>query len=332
MTIPFPLYPNTSYIKCDKHNNAPYLAYKKKPTAFAEQVDKLISRNMIIDNKTEAIKILSDISYYHLSPYWKPFCKSDSDDFEEGTIFSKIVEIYNFDKELREFLLKYIAPIEVAYKTCFVNYFCMATTDPFAYLIKDNFNHAGKWEQSVNKIIDEFEKSKEDFANHHKKNYPNLMPPLWLVSEFLTLGELNFWVANLKDSVKYLNKSVRDLISDHFGLTFSLFTSFIMSLTNIRNFCAHQCRVWDRNIINQPKQPSNTKSFLYKNMIINFSSGQKKGIYNTLVILAYCLKKMKYTDSFALELISIIKKYNIDPLKMGFPQSWDKLSLWKIDR
>lgn len=50
------------------------------------------------------------------------------------------------------------------------------------------------------------------------------MPPLWLVSEFLTLGEINHWVINLKPNLVYLNKNARNEIAKHFGLNFNIFT------------------------------------------------------------------------------------------------------------
>lgn len=284
---------------------------------------------MIIDDKKKAYNVLSNISYYHLSPYWKPFCIDGSDNFKNETRFSRIIEIYRFDKELRELLLKYIAPIEVSYKTAFINDLCGATSNAFAYLDKKNFSNMNQWENSVKKIIDEFDKSEEPYSVHHKQFYPEILPPLWLVSEFLTLGELNYWVSNIVNTLRYDDKTtVRDNISNHFGMNFNLFKSFIMALTNIRNFCAHQCRVWDRELYNQPKTPTKQKNFLYKNMITNFKAGQKKGIYNTLVILAFCLRKIQYPGNFPKELMSLIDKYHIEADKMGFPDNWKQLPLW----
>lgn len=314
-----------------------YSIYTKKPTTIIEQISKLKSRGMLIENISEAISLLTNVSYYHLSPYWKPFCLDNSDEFKPNTKLTRIIEIYRFDKELREFLLKHIAPIEVAYKTRFIDILCHARTsttseqrnDSFAYLNKEFFSDQKKWEKSLKKIIIEFDKSKEDYSEHHKKTYPSIMPPLWLVSEFLTLGEINHWVINLKPNLVYLNKNARNEIAKHFGLNFNIFTSFIMCLTNIRNFCAHQCRVWDRTFNNQPKSQSNPLFFLNKNMILTFKIGQKKGIYNTIVILAYCLSKIGYSKDFAKELLEIILKYRIDPLNMGFPKNWKQLPLWE---
>lgn len=322
-------YNNSTYFRYDKSSPGPYSNYKKKPTTFADQVSKLEERNMIIENKTTATQFLTKVSYYHLSPYWKPFCIKDSDNFENNTEFTRIIELYEFDKELREFLLKHIAPIEVAYKTNFVYFLCNATSDPFAYLDEANFSDLSKWQDSIDKIIKEFDKSQESYSSHHKQKYPGILPPLWVVSEFLTLGELNHLVINLDTNLKYSKQSVREEITSRFGLSFTQFTSFIMSLTLIRNFCAHNCRVWDRDLYNQPKLPTSQKTFLYKNMITNFSSGQKKGIYNTLVILAFCLKKIGSSSTFARELIALINHYKIDPEKMGFPKNWKKLPLWQ---
>ena len=41
----------------------------KQPTTFEEQVEILKSRNLIIEDKQEAINILSRVNYYRLSAY-----------------------------------------------------------------------------------------------------------------------------------------------------------------------------------------------------------------------------------------------------------------------
>ena len=332
-----PTYFKSSFYKYCAENEGFYSAYTKKPTTIAEQVAKLQSRGLLIDNVSEASRILTKVSYYHLSPYWKPFCLGNSDDFKPNTKLSRIIEIYRFDKELREFLLKHIAPIEVAYKTRFINVLCHSrlssdsdnTADSFAYLNKDLFSNEKKWSDSIEKIIKEFNKSKEDYSEHHKNTYPGIMPPLWLVTEFLTLGETNNWVRNIKSDLLYADKDARNSITKPFGLSYRNFTSFIMCLTNIRNFCAHQCRVWDKTINNQPQMPLVPESFLGKNMITTFEVGQKKGIYNTIVILAFCLSKIGYSENFAKELLNIISRYKISPLNMGFPQNWKQLPIWE---
>ena len=50
-----------------------YMIYNKKPLALLEQVNKLKSRGLLIDDKPLAIRYLSNISYYRLRAYTYPF-------------------------------------------------------------------------------------------------------------------------------------------------------------------------------------------------------------------------------------------------------------------
>jgi len=65
----------------------------------------------------KAEEILLDIGYYRLGFYWFPFEIDKDHNFQEGTLFSNIINLYYLDVDLRNILLKYIKRIEVNFRT-----------------------------------------------------------------------------------------------------------------------------------------------------------------------------------------------------------------------
>ena len=92
--------------------------YQKPALSFQEQLDQLKSRGLIVDDESLATSQLSSISYYRLSAYWYPFrLRNDQghvgDDFIAGTSFSDVVELYEFDRQLRLLVIDALERVEV---------------------------------------------------------------------------------------------------------------------------------------------------------------------------------------------------------------------------
>ena len=75
----------------------------KKPITFKEQIELLESRNLKVEDKEKALRILSRINYYRLSAYMITF--KINDEFKDGITFEKIYELYEFDKRLRNMFI-----------------------------------------------------------------------------------------------------------------------------------------------------------------------------------------------------------------------------------
>lgn len=68
-----------------------------------EQLDILRSRGLTIDDETIAKDFLLRNNYYRVSGYSLTLRKDDA--FFESATFQNIIDIYNFDHELRHILL-----------------------------------------------------------------------------------------------------------------------------------------------------------------------------------------------------------------------------------
>lgn len=82
------------------------------------------------------IRHLEDEGYYRLSWYWYIY-KTEDDLFEEGTEFSKIWNLYAFDRQFRFVVIDVIERIEVYFRT--QRAYCLAeATGPFGFLEREN--------------------------------------------------------------------------------------------------------------------------------------------------------------------------------------------------
>ena len=98
-------------------NGSCKITFKKSPTTFLEQVDKLLGKGLNVSNRDEVAKKLSVIGYYHLTPYWIPFYKAkNKHNFIEDTTIDDVLNIYYFDRNLRSIVFSAISFFEVYLK------------------------------------------------------------------------------------------------------------------------------------------------------------------------------------------------------------------------
>lgn len=85
----------------------------KKATTYREQVEKIKQRGCCIEDVDVAVRCLESINYYRLSAYFLPFRNADGS-YNAGTSFSRIVQIYEFDRLLRRSLFSALEEIEIS--------------------------------------------------------------------------------------------------------------------------------------------------------------------------------------------------------------------------
>lgn len=70
--------------------------FHKDPLNIEQQVDTLLGRGLVIDDRAFAKSYLSNISYFRLSAYTRPFYipESDPHQFRPGTTFDDVLTLY----------------------------------------------------------------------------------------------------------------------------------------------------------------------------------------------------------------------------------------------
>ena len=115
----------------------------KQPMSYEEQLNKLISHGIIVEDREQAIAILKQINYYRFTGYALQFrVEPDDSAYTEGTSFERVYNLYIADERLRDLFRMYIEKAEVYYRTQIAYGFAMkkCTQPPYdQHYEKNNF-------------------------------------------------------------------------------------------------------------------------------------------------------------------------------------------------
>lgn len=259
------------------------MIYSKPWTSVEDQLAKLQARGLAVSDLEKALNCLQRIGYYRLSGYWfafrqrtTPFTPSPLsphatkkrqattvllDDFKIAATFQNAVDLYVFDKKLRMLAMDALERIEIALRVDVAH--TLGQLDAFAYLKGDlfhqDFSHAldkrtglTKHHGWLSKHAQLIGRSKEEFVSHNKEKYGQPLA-IWVACEVWDFGTLSTLFGGLR-------VAEQDAISSRYGLTNGrVFATWLRSLNYLRNVCAHHSRLWNRNIVDQPKLPSATE-------------------------------------------------------------------------
>lgn len=235
---------------------------------------------MTITDRARALDYLERIGYYRLSGYWFAFrersgllCLLDVnggkpekvreerialDTFRAGTTFQNAVDLYVFDKQLRLLVMDALERIEVALRVDVSH--TLGNLDRFAYLKPelfhaefsaklDKYTGLTRHHHWLSKHAQLISRSKEDFVQHNREKY-GLPLAIWVACEVWDFGTLSTLFNGMR-------KTEQDAIASQYGVTNGrVFATWLRSLNYLRNVCAHHSRLWNRNIVDQPKLPS----------------------------------------------------------------------------
>jgi len=298
--------------------------FNKQAVTVQKQIEILQERGLIIDNLKLAEKYLYNISYYRLGEYWYVM-QSDKEKhiFKPNSHFKDVLSLYNFDADLRILLFEVIEKIEISLRTKMI-YQLSLEKDPWWFQNFDLFINRQALVKTLASIETELSRSRDSFIkNHYKKHKDDKrFPPAWKSLEKTSLGSLSKLYGNLKHTTKS-----KDTIAKEFGaVNHTYLPSWLQSIAQIRNFCAHHSRLWNKNLPGTvkllPKPPNSWVSKVPKQH--EFSK-----LYVHLCLMKYLLNTIKPND-FTERLDSLFKKYpNVDPNALGMKENWQSEPLWQ---
>ena len=236
------------------------MQYTKRPLTVDEQIDRLEQRGLNFSDKKQARNYLQNISYYRLRAYTYPFQDydpyADHEFLEDDIDFNDIIDLYVFDRRLRNLVFNELEKIEVAIRTQLSLVYSNKSQDPFWYLDKSWFSCASQEEFSclIDNVTDDVNRSNEDFIKHYKAKYDTPeMPPTWMSLEVVSFGTLS-------QMYKMLDKSPeKKQIALAFGVgNEDVFANWLHAFSNLRNCCAHHSRIWNRRFVVHLKLAYNT--------------------------------------------------------------------------
>lgn len=281
-----------------------------------EQLEILRSRGLAIQNDERAKNFLLFNNYYRISGYSLTLRKNDV--FSKNATFQNIVDIYNFDHELRHIILQYIEMLEVQMKSIY-SYEFTKVHGPVGYLDSSFFTNADKHTEIINKANQQ--KTQRLPHEAYLKHFINDLDqeiPFWAYVDLLTISDISFLYSiseqKIKESVAYT-----------FGLTMSRGTSilggYMHSMTIIRNLCAHGSRLYNRLFEQKPSLNKKEKKLLIKN-----SDGQidNSHLYGFILVMKRLLPDNNFSE-MKKAIISLTQKYPFVRMNYyGFRNDWQK--------
>lgn len=310
--------------------------YSKIPLSFQDQLALLKSRGLAVTDEDKALSNLKEISYYRLSAYFLPY-QLVKDTFNAGITFNQVIDTYTFDRELRLLVFDCIERIEIAIRTQFI--YAMASyyndahwQDNRSLFITPFYNKIGNLVDPYTDFQSIISKAKtartpEVFIKHYTDNYYSpANPPSWMCLELLTIGELSHLYRGIK------NNSDKKRVADFFGVHHTVFTSWLHTLTYVRNICAHHSRLWNRDLAIEPdkllKPIGNWIGPPFQN---------NKRVFYFICVLKYLLLRSNPENNLKDKIATLFKKYPNIPIQfMGIPSdgkgnmlAWQNEPLWK---
>ncbi len=296
--------------------------YPKHILDVSQQLQAYIDAGMIVPSESEAISALQSIGYYRLRGYCYHLYDNEAKKYKEGTSFSDILKLYQFDTEFSHLLFSLTAAIEVSLRVRLteallsVNHDALALYDPSLFRDKKLF-----W-NNVGTLSGEIARSSDVFIKHNFDNHDGMIP-VWAAVEVMSFGNLSKTIKNLKTG----NGSVAAELLSHYSYMTSkgrsatpslqMFTSWTQAVSVLRNMCAHNSRIYNRAI--------NTHVQIL-DVDVPLKQGKYSGAYQIILAMKYLRPNDEIWNQFVSDLTLLIEKYGsvIELWRINFPSDWSQ--------
>lgn len=292
----------------------------KAALTYKQQVDRLKDIHKLeIPSEEKAISILSRINYYRLSAYGIGLKrKNEPELYNKGISIDTLYRLYIFDSKFRNILFHTVEHIEIQFRTQMANYLALKY-GPECYMNHQYFrsihNQHGEdvFDILVNDFTLECKRQKNlPFVVHHNHKYEGHFP-IWAAIELFTFGRLTSLYSIMKNEDAKAIAAIYKTRFDHLK-------SWLLSLVEIRNLCAHYGRIYN--------MPLKQKPYLFKEYSQYQTSGIQK-VFPVIVTMKLMLEKCKSPQwkSTYQELCSLFEEYS-DVIKLsfiGFPENWKQI-------
>jgi len=315
-----------------KHKiSKPFLTHK-------QQIEKLsVDKKLLITDAAKAADILSRICYYALIDGYKNlFYNPMTRQYKEGTKLEDILVLYYYDESLRNLYFRYLCHIEQRMRSLISYYFSETYSHmQVAYLTPCNYNYVPKFQKQIDYLINKvlnYEANvniNHEYVVYQRNTYGNV--PLWVLMNTLTYGQIS-------KMYTYLKTGMQSKISMPFeAVTEKELGQFLKALTNFRNICAHNERLFSfRNNTDIPDK------HLHKALSIpkkgNSYKMGKNDLFSVTIAFRYLLPRNEFLD-FKRQLMRLIEQYTkkSDILTeemllnaMGFPVNWQNITRYRL--
>ena len=160
--------------------------------------------------------------------------------FIPGTSLSDISNIMELEQKLRSLLLSMVSPVEIALRAR-LSQTIAEMHGEYALFSRDFYRTEKNFENLTGSFDREVKRQQDNgngFAVHYLAKYGRL--PCWAMVELLSLGTLSKVYGAMQDT------AAQKRIARGFGVPAPYLKSWMEYITQIRNICAHQSRLYNR--------------------------------------------------------------------------------------
>ncbi len=297
-----------------------FMDYTKTYTAPDELVALLQNRGLDCSDTPDAEQLLKSVGYYRFSGYLHPFLKQPKTEhrFKPESTIGAAINLYEFDRKLRQLIFDQIERIEIAVRSAIVNITCAQTNDVFWITNPAFFARTDRYNRTISLINKELNVSREEFITHFREVYDNTYPPAWMLAEIMPLGTLTRVYENIA------NNRIRKRIAQSFGLNIPVFTSWMTIITLTRNTCCHHARLWNRSLsLRAQTMDRHEWPWISENV-------QQGRVFFTLCIIKHFIDVIVPGNTLKKDLSKLLRQYpNVDLAAMGFPVKWKREPIWR---
>ena len=293
------------------------IPFTKAATSIDEQVNILRSRGLAFPSaEAKLCNMLLHNNYYRLEGYWFRYYDPASypyHEFQPGTSFERILADYQGDAELRHCTFRLPEVIEISFRSIFA-YTLAKKYGPFPFSMDNLACTYDSFVSAYSRLLEDTKHSKDEFMKSFAARYTDPIPPVWMIVELMTMGEISRWYGD------YLTKSDRKKISGHYGLQAPVLESWLRSMSMLRNRCAHHNRLYGITVSGGFMIPKHIGN---KGYLPLFNTIDRHGLYNLFMAMCYLADVIERSDEkekFIRNLISIKGKYGISEGMLGLPE------------
>lgn len=295
------------------------MQYPKQPLSLQQILDKLSDSGMTIDNPSAAEAAIQSIGFYRLRGYYYYQYDKTTKRFTSDIKFSDLLARYSFDHELSHLIFNMTSQIEVALRARLV---CslLLLNDPLALGDPSNFSDKKMFWQNFQSLCSEIARSNDVFIKHHFDNHEGMIP-IWAAVEVMSFGTLSKTIKNLASKTVVLSLAgFYRFVNSHGQIvnpSKDMLTSWIQSVVNVRNLCAHNSRLYNRSLTITPQ-------------ILNADQPSVKpkytGIYEAILAMKYLSPSPDIWKHFSEDLCRLLSDYSsyIELSRLNFPTDWQK--------
>lgn len=223
---------------------------------------------------------------------------------------------FDFDRALQALFMKWIGAFELQFRAQYSN--AMASEHgAFSHRVKGNFvdeNHFHDFLSNYSREL-EYKMSARADIRSTCEAFGDL--PIWQAVEILPFGTLSKMYRNTR------SKAVRFAVSDSFGIEYATLSSWMRTVSEVRNRCAHFSSLLCKPIVCKPRKLES----------VDADNGSAFFFAVMLKVLSECDRPYEdlrglYDIWFIDDLMSIADKYDPSVLRIaGFPENYRDMLL-----